>query len=261
MCAANNAKSVMCELTANHPVDGDTFVLHCTWKGHAPKAGQFFMIKPARFSYFLPRPIGIFEFNPVQNVVKFLITRHGKGTEELSRVQAGDKMQLIGPLGNAWTDFLPENGRAALIGGGAGVAPLAALVAEKPDYNFHFYAGFKTGFRDKEQEDAMLGAGKNAKKVVVSAEDGINALNGRIVEFLFEPEKYDVILGCGPFEMLDALMKRCKKRNIPCFVSMESRMACGVGACLGCTIRTVKGNRRCCADGPIFSSEDLIVNE
>jgi len=261
MSEVNNAKSVMCELTANYPVDNDTFILHCTWEGTAPRAGQFFMIKPARFSFFLHRPIGVFEFNPVQNIVKFLITKHGNGTKELSQTQIGDKMHLIGPLGNAWTDFLPENGRVALIGGGAGVAPLAALVAEKPDYNFHFYAGFKTGFRDKEQEDAMLGAGKNAKKVIVSAEDGVNALSGRIVEHLFEPEKYDVIFACGPFEMLKALMLRCKKRNTPCYVSMESRMACGVGACLGCTIRTVKGNRRCCADGPIFSSEDLIINE
>jgi len=261
MSYANNAKSVLCEITANHPVDGDSFVLHCTWTGHAPRAGQFFMIKPARFSMFLPRPIGVFEYNPVQNIVKFLITKHGKGTVELSQMQEGDKIQLIGPLGNSWDDFLPANGSAALVGGGAGVAPLAALVAEKPDYNFHFYAGFKTGFKDKEQEDAMLGAGKNSKKVVVSAEDGVNALNGRIVEFLFEPENYNVVFGCGSFEMLKALINRCKKRNVPCFVSMESRMACGVGACLGCTIITQKGNRRCCTDGPIFPSEEIIINE
>jgi len=251
----------MCELTANHPVDGENFILHCTWNGHAPKAGQFFMIKPERCSIFLPRPIAVFEYSPVQNTVKFLITRHGKGTNELSQMQVGEKIQLTGPFGNAWADFLPVNGFAALIGGGAGVAPLAALVAEKPDYNFHFYAGFKTGFKEKEQEDAMLGAGKNAKKVVVSAEDGVNANNGRIVEYLFEPEKYEVIFACGPFEMLKALVKRCRKKNIPCYISMESKMACGAGACRGCTIYTTKGNRRCCTDGPIFSSEDIIINE
>lgn len=251
----------MCELIANHPVDGENFILHCSWNGHAPKAGQFFMIKPERCSIFLPRPIAVFEYNPVQNTVKFLITRHGKGTNELSKMQAGEKIQLTGPFGNSWDNFLPVNGFVALIGGGAGVAPLAALVAERPDYNFHFYAGFKTGFKDKEQEDAMLGAGKNAKKVVVSAEDGVNALNGRIVEYLFEPEKYEVIFACGPFEMLKALMKRCRKKNIPCFISMESKMACGAGACLGCTIHTTKGNRRCCTEGPIFSSEDIIIYE
>jgi dihydroorotate dehydrogenase electron transfer subunit len=259
MSEINNAKSVICEITANHPIDGESFVLHCTWSGLAPKAGQFFMIKPVRFSLFLPRPIGVFEYNSVQHIVKFLITRHGKGTDELSQTQAGEKIQLIGPLGNAWEDFLPVNGSAALVGGGAGVAPLAALVAEKPDYNFHFYAGFKTGFKDKDQEDAMLGAGKNAKKIILSAEDGVNAMSGRIVEFLFEPEKFDIVFGCGPFEMLKALMARCKKRNVPCYVSMESRMACGIGACLGCTILTKKGNRRCCTDGPIFPSEDIIV--
>ncbi|MDR0301799.1 MAG: dihydroorotate dehydrogenase electron transfer subunit [Treponema sp.] len=261
MCTANAAKSVICEITANYPVDGETFILHCTWTGPAPRAGQFFMIKPVRFSFFLPRPIGVFEFNPVQNTVKFLITRHGKGTQEFSQMQIGEKMQLTGPFGNAWADFLPDSGSAALVSGGAGIAPLAALVAEKPDYNFHFYAGFKTGFKEKEQEDAMLGAGKNAKKVIIAAEDGVNALSGRIVEYFFEPEKYDIIFSCGPFEMLKALLLKCNKKDVPCYVSMESRMACGAGACLGCTIRTTKGNRRCCSDGPIFSSKDLIINE
>jgi NAD(P)H-flavin reductase len=219
------------------------------------------MIKPVRGSCFLARPISIFEFVPMQNIVKFLITKRGKGTEEMSQMKIDDKAELTGPIGNCWESFLPENGKVALVGGGAGVAPLAALAAEKPDYFFHFYAGFRTGFQNKDEENAMLGAGANAKKVIVAAEDGRNALGGRIVDYIFEPNNYDAIFTCGPAPMLKAVIEKCKAKGVSCYVSMERRMACGIGACLGCTIRTVKGNRRCCVDGPIFPAEEIVGDE
>ena len=254
-------KNCICKVTANIPISSDYFSLHFIWDGPAPKAGQFFMIKPVRGSVFLGRPISIFEFNPENNKLKFLIARRGKGTEELSAMRDGEEAELTGPLGNSWEEFLPENGKAALVGGGAGIAPLSALAAEKKDYFFHVYAGFKTGFREKENEDAILGAALRAKKVLVAAEDGRNAHSGRIVDFLFEPENYDVIFACGPVPMLKALKEKCSLRGVSCYVSMEQRMACGVGACLGCTINTVKGYRRCCADGPIFNAQELYFND
>ena len=254
-------KSVVCELAANLHVNGEIFIMHFNWDGHAPRAGQFFMLRPLRSSVFLPRPISVFEYNGEQKFLKFLIAKRGKGTEELSHLQAGEKVQLTGPLGNAWADFLPESGKAALVGGSVGVAPLAALMAEKPGYLFHFFAGFRQGFREKEEENAVLGFAVNAKKLVIAAEDGRNALGGRITDFLFEPENYDVLFACGPGAMLQAVKKKCEQKSVPCFLSLESRFACGVGACLGCTIRTVKGNRRCCADGPIFPAGDILFDE
>ena len=254
-------KNLECELLANVKVNGEIFILHFNWEGHAPRAGQFFMLKPVRGSVFLPRPISVFEYSSAQNMVKFLIAMRGKGTEELSSMQAGEKVQITGPLGNAWADFLPESGMAALVGGGIGVAPLASLASEKPELDFHFYAGFRNGFHDKDEENAMLGGALNAKKIVIAAEDGRNALNGRIVDFLSAPEDYDAVLACGPSAMLKAVKKKCEEKGVPCFLSLESRMACGVGACLGCTVRTSKGNRRCCADGPIFASQELFFDE
>ena len=254
-------KSLVCELTANSRVNRETFILYFAWNGPAPRAGQFFMVKPLRCSVFLARPISVCEFNTAKNTVKFLITVRGRGTKELAQMKVGEEAQLTGPLGNAWADFLPEGGKAALVGGGAGIAPLEALAAEKQDYLFHFFAGFKYGFREKEEEDAMLGAAVHAKKIVITAEDGRNALSGLIVDFLFEPQNYDVIFACGPEPMLKAIKKKCETRRVPCYVSLERRMACGVGACLGCTVRTAKGNRRCCADGPIFPAGELIFNE
>ena len=256
-----SAKSLVCELVSNTHVNDEVFILQFLWDGYAPKAGQFFMVKPLRGSTFLPRPISVFDYDEAQKIIKFLIARRGRGTDELSQMNSGEKARLTGPLGNAWEDFLPENGMTALVGGGVGIAPLAALVSEKPDYNFHFYAGFRNGFREQDKEDAMLGGALCAKKLVVSAEDGRNAFRGRIVEYLFEPEIYRAVLACGPEPMLKAVIKKCKAESVPCYVSLEKRMACGVGACLGCTVRTAKDNRRCCLDGPIFSAQELIFDE
>jgi NAD(P)H-flavin reductase len=200
------------------------------------------------------------EWNGASRAVKFFITRRGKGTEELSQMRAGEEARLTGPLGNAWSDFLPAKGKTALVGGGAGVAPLAALVAEMGG-GFHFYAGFKHGFRDKQEEAAMLGAALNAEKTFIVAEDGKNALHGRVVDFFNAGGEYAAVFACGPEPMLQALKIKCDKAGLPCFISMERRMACGVGACLGCAVRTVKGNRRCCADGPIFPAGELIFDE
>ena len=253
--------STVCELISNKPITGEYFILQFSWEHSPPKAGQFFMMKPVRSSVFLPRPISIFEYNAQQKRLKFLIAKRGRGTLELSGLQAGDKVLLTGPAGNAWADFLPENGKAALVGGSVGIAPLSALVGERPGFVFHLFAGFRQGFRGKEEEDLILGSGINAKKYVITAEDGRNALIGRITDFLYEPENYDIIFGCGPVQMLNALKKKCAAKNVPCFLSLESRFGCGVGACLGCTIKTVNGNSCCCKHGPIFPAGELIFDE
>jgi len=253
-------KSLICELLSNSNINEEYFVLQFHWEDPTPKAGQFFMLKHLRGSVFLPRPIGIFEYNSEQKIVKFLISRKGKGTLELSQLNTGEKVQLTGPLGNAWVDFLPNSGKVALVGGSAGVAPLAALVAEKPGFNFHFFAGFRQGFIKKEQENAVLGAAIKSKELVISAEDGKNALTGRIIDFIAEPENYDAIFGCGPTLMMQSLKQKCEEKNVPCFLSLENRFACGVGACLGCTVHTVNGNRRCCKDGAIFPANEVLFD-
>jgi NAD(P)H-flavin reductase len=201
------------------------------------------------------------EWKGASRMVKFLIARQGKGTEELSLMRAGEEALLTGPLGNAWDAFLPAEGKTALIGGGLGLAPLAALVAEKPDYGFHFYAGFKHGFIDKREEAAMLGAAVHAEKLIIAAEDGKNAPQGIIVDFIDWSAEYSSLFACGPEPMLQAVKARSAKAGIPCFFSMGNRMACGLGACLSCTVRNVKGNRRCCADGPVFPAEELVFDE
>ena len=255
------SSSMVCELVKNKSVNEEFFIMQFVWNGTAPKAGQFFMMKPLRSSTFLPRPISICEYKPEQKIIKFLISKRGRGTVELSQVVTGEKVLLTGPLGNSWSDFLPENGKVGLVGGSAGVAPLAALVAENPDYNFHFYAGFKHGFREKVEEDAILGAAIKSKKLIITAEDGKNALIGRITDFIVDIESFDLFFSCGPIPMMNAVKKKCESKNVNCFLSMESRFACGVGACLGCSIHTTTGNSRCCKEGPIFPAAEVIFDE
>jgi NAD(P)H-flavin reductase len=253
------------------------------------------MIRPRRSSVFLLRPISAAFWRPAGAgiVLGFFLALKGKGTFELSRMNAGDEAELAGPLGNAWAGFPParaDGGQkpAALVGGGAGVAPLVALAEElsaggagsgreaaRFRGEFDFYAGFRKSFADG--EGGLLEKTGGARRLILAFEDSggfggpapgrrgaarrpggrlLAVYHGRIPDF-FDPAGYSVVYACGPEPMLRALASRCARAKVPCYVSLERRMACGVGACLGCTVETRNGNKRCCADGPIFPAEEI----
>jgi NAD(P)H-flavin reductase len=256
--APPDKQSLSSRLTGNTPVSGEIFSLDFTWEGPAPKAGQFFMIRPKRASFFRARPLSAARWEPAGRSLGFLVARRGRGTGELLDMRPGEEAELTGPLGNAWGDFLPPGGKpAALAGGGIGVAPLRAFAAELGPGAYDFYAGFRTGFPQAGERDSLLGPALSARRVTISTEDGGEGFKGRIPDFL-DPAGYGAVYACGPEPMLKALAERCKAAGVPCFVSMERRMACGVGACLGCTVETAGGNRRCCAEGPIFPAGELL---
>jgi NAD(P)H-flavin reductase len=255
--------NIRCDILGKTCITPEIFMLEFSWPGPAPKAGQFFMIKPAQGSVFLGRPISVSLWEPMTKTLQFLIEICGKGTRELACKNRGEYVELTGPLGNAWADFLPDPKTSqdeklfAFVGGGLGIAPLKALVEEAPQYKADFYCGFKTGFANDEERSEMLGPVlEDCNKLLIATEDGSEGRRGLVLDF-FEPQKYAAVCACGPAVMLKATAAKCRAANVPCFVSMEARMACGVGACLGCTVKTAKGNRRCCADGPIFRAEDV----
>jgi NAD(P)H-flavin reductase len=272
---------------------GEIVLLEFSWDGPPPRGGQFFLVRPKRSGMFLARPISAALWNPAghdtpenrrrfrgktyaaveffkTDTVRFLVALRGRGTEELAAMVFEDEAELTGPLGNAWGDFLPPAGKAvALVSGGVGIAPFCAFTAELAGTSrpFDFYAGFKTAslddrrFRRKPGRVSpaavlVLGAAMEARRTVIATEDGMEGQKGRIPDF-FDPAGYGAVYACGPEPMLKAVAEKCRKAAVPCFFSLERRMACGVGACLGCTVRTVKGNRRCCADGPIFPAEEV----
>jgi NAD(P)H-flavin reductase len=167
-------------------------------------------------------------------------------------LKPGEEAELSGPLGNSWPVELIPKGPVALIGGGAGIAPLLSLVPALKRRPFDFYAGFRTG--------SFCLENIKPRTLIISTEDGSQGMKGRILDF-FSPIEYSGIFACGPEPMLKAAADTAIAHNIPCYVSTERHMACGVGACLGCKIKTARGNLCCCTDGPIFSAGELYFGD
>ncbi len=258
-------------LIRNETLAEGIFELEFEWSGPAPASGQFFLLRPSRGSVLLGRAISVYGWTGVPPLgdrasdekvtgrLRFLIAERGLGTNELRDLRAGEAAELLGPLGNSWASAsrsLEAGGAAerpiALVGGGIGLAPLVHLAAELPAGSFDFYAGYRSrpyGLKDM-----------SPRKLIIATEDGCEGFAGRITEVI-DWSAYGAVYACGPEPMLRAVATACKTAGTPALLSLERRMACGVGACLGCTVRTTSGNRRCCADGPIFTSGEILFDE
>jgi NAD(P)H-flavin reductase len=160
-------------------------------------------------------------------------------------------------LGNFWplddipADSLrgkPVSGPVAIVGGGIGIASLLTIAPELGKKSYDFYAGFRTDSYGLETI--------KPKALIVATDDGSVGVKGRILDY-FTPKGYCRVFACGPEPMLKAVADLCIAAGVPCFISIEKHMACGVGACLGCKIKTIRGNKRCCTDGPIFNAEEV----
>ncbi len=213
------------------------------------KPGQFFMLKTLDNSFLLPRPISVNDVN--ENAVTFLYRTEGIGTTKISTMRENDEIQLFGPLGNGF-DIDKLNGKIAVVGGGIGIAPLLYLT-KILGKNADAYLGYK----DKDNAYIIDMFEKHASKTVVVSEDGSIGEKGYVTDYI-DYEKYDAVVTCGPEIMMKKIINKCMENNVKCYVSLERRMACGMGVCLGCTVETKDGNKRACKDGPIFSSEELI---
>lgn len=219
-----------------------------------PLPGQFYLLRAVRSGVLLGRPISVFSASAASALdplkVDFLILRKGGGTEELTRLRIGDEVEMIGPLGNVFPR--PNEGeRVAVVGGGIGVAPVAGFASTLPPGSYDFFAAFRSG---------SYGLGRiSPANLEVTTDDGSVGTKGMISAVLTEERVrgYDVVYACGPTPMLAYVQKVCAAAGVRSWISMENRMACGLGACLGCTISTREGNRRCCVDGPVFDGSIL----
>jgi len=203
---------------------------------------------------FLRRPLSVHDVDVSENTLSLLIQIAGKGTERLSRLQPGEKLNLIFPLGNSFT--LPQKGESVLLtGGGCGMAPLFYLgrkVIESGAYP-HFALGFRSRSRIIGHEEfRQLG------KVHLATEDGSEGYRGFVTGIpAFREENWDRVYSCGPEAMMKAVAAECLRRDIFCEVSLENLMACGIGVCLCCVVPTTSGNLCTCTDGPVFNVHDL----
>lgn len=238
-------KVIKSKIIENYLVVNRIYKLTVEFEGDI-NPGQFFMLKTLDNSFLLPRPISVNDFN--DKTVTFMYRTEGVGTTKISTLKTGDELQLFGPLGNGF-NLVELQGKTAIIGGGIGIAPLLYL-SKKLGKKADVYLGFKDCVYCIEEFE------KYAAKTTVITEDGRVGEKGFVTEFI-DYNNYDTVVVCGPEIMMNKIMDSCKDNNIKCFVSLERRMACGMGVCLGCTVMTKNGNKRACKDGPVFSSEEF----
>ncbi len=228
------------------------------------KPGQFLEIKVSETGEpYLRRPISIYNINKELGEIEFIFQVKGRGTELLSKIEVGKLIDIMGPLGKG-TFKVQEYNNVAIIGGGIGTYPLYELTKElKGKANLNVYLGF----RDKslvtcEKEFEEIGL----NKLVVTTDDGSYKEKGFAIDFMkkdIEEHKVDMIFACGPLPMLKAVRSYAIENNIPCQISLEERMGCGIGACLGCAVKFNSGEdivyKHVCKDGPVFFAKDVEI--
>lgn len=210
--------------------------------------GQFYLLRCWERDPLLSRPVSIHDIGG--GTVSFLYQVRGRGTALLSHLQRDDPVTVTGPLGNGFTTA-DLHGNIALVSGGIGIAPMLFLARSLPGTRLTVLAGFRHDVYAVEELQA-LGA-----EVHISTEDGCTGIRGFCTDLL-DPAAYDAVLVCGPTPMMQRVAALCAAAGTPCQVSLEQHMACGVGACLVCTCRTLHGPKRVCADGPVFDAREVI---
>lgn len=224
-------------------------------KAAAP--GQFLSLYTKDSGHLLPRPISICEIDRERGMVRIVYRVVGLGTKEFSRYQSGEQVIVLGPLGNGFPLESDEKKRAFLVGGGIGIPPMLQLAKE-----LKCQKQMVLGYRDKlflNEEFTKHG------QVFVATEDGSAGTRGNVLDAIKEQGlEADIVYACGPKPMLRAVKALAMERGMECWLSLEERMACGVGACLGCVCRSkdtdshshVK-NKRVCKDGPVFAAGEV----
>lgn len=225
------------------------------------KPGQFISVYPKDRSTLLPRPISICEVEDGRLRIVYRVA--GKGTTEISGYKAQDGITILGTLGNGYDLFKGDGQHVCLLGGGIGIPPMLQLAKALSNRGKCASISCVVGYRDSNlflKEDLDKYA-----KVYIATEDGSVGTKGNVLDCIAsEGIKPDVCMACGPMPMLRAIAAFAEKQDIPAYISLEERMACGVGACLGCITKTKKedhhshvNNTRICTDGPVFLASDL----
>lgn len=235
------------------------------------RAGQFIGVYPNDKSTLLPRPISICEADASKSALRLVYRVAGKGTAEFSQYKEGDSLDVLGVLGNGYDLSLLKGKKVMLMGGGIGIPPMLELAKELFFQNEQLSANEKSeiiivvGYRDDKtflKEDL-----EKYGKVYIASEDGSVGTKGNVMNAVeAEGIEADVICACGPMPMLRAIKKFASEKSIPAYISLEEHMACGVGACLGCVVKTKEvdhhshvNNARICTDGPVFFAEDVEI--
>lgn len=227
-------------------------------KGAVP--GQFICLYPKDKSTLLPRPISICEADKEKELLRIVYRVAGKGTAEFSAYKEGDTVEVLGTLGNGFPVEEATGKKVFLMGGGIGIPPMLELAK-----NMQADKQIIVGYRDDKtflREDLEANG-----TVYIATEDGSVGSKGNVMDAIRENGlSADMIYACGPMPMLRAIKKYAEEANIPAYISLEEHMACGVGACLGCVVKTKEKdhhshvhNARICTDGPVFEAREVEI--
>ena len=221
--------------------------------------GQFISIYTNDASKLLPRPISICDAG--NGTLRMVYRVAGEGTKQFSKLKASDELDILGVLGNGFDISVAKGKKVLVFGGGIGIPPMLGLCKTLKNEGIDVTAVL--GYRNN---DMFLKAEfDEVAKVYVATEDGSVGTKGNVLDAVKENGlSGDVLFSCGPMPMLRALKYFAQENNMKAYISLEERMACGVGACLGCVCKTTKkdehsqvNNARICTDGPVFDAEEV----
>ena len=223
-------------------------------------AGAFIALYPRDKSTLLPRPISICQIDRVRGMLRIVYRIAGKGTAEFSAYKRGDKVEVLGVLGNGFPVAQAQGKRVLLMGGGIGIPPMLET-AKQTDGEKNIILGYRDSLLFLKDEMEAHG------KVTVATEDGSRGIRGNVLDAVREHDiQGDIIFACGPMPMLRAVKQYAAQHQVEAYISLEERMACGVGACLGCVCKTKEtdhhsnvNNARICTDGPVFRAEEVDI--
>ncbi len=237
------------------------FCIYCPEIAETAVCGQFINVKAEGF--FLRRPISICGIDRRNGTLRIVFEVRGKGTLALSKFDTGDMMDITGPLGGGHFTMLSPDKKAVIVGGGIGNPPLVPLAL-----HYGKNATVISGFRNESVVILQSDFAKNGADVILCTDDGSAGRKGFVTDALAErldAGECDIIYACGPMVMLERIAKAAKLHGIPCEISLEERMGCGVGGCLVCACRISKNGSEeylhVCKDGPVFNANEVIFND
>ena len=222
--------------------------------------GQFVGVYTVNKAALLPRPISVCEVNDDRTAIRLVYRVVGTGTAEFSLYQPGDYMMILGPLGNGFPLDKAAGKRVVLMGGGIGVPPLLETAKK-----LNGAADVKAVMGYRNSEVFLSDDFKKYVDLYIASDDGSVGTKGNVIDAIKENKiDCDVIFACGPMPMLKGVKAYAQENGIKAYLSLEEKMACGVGACLGCICKTKETdnhshvkNARICTDGPVFDADDL----
>lgn len=220
------------------------------------RPGQFIVLYSDDKSRMLPRPISLCEIDKNEGRLHIVYRVAGAGTKEFSEKKQGETIEIMGPAGNG---FDRKEGRVVVMGGGIGIPPMLGLAES--------FSGEVTAVLGYRSEQFLREEFEKTAEVYVATEDGSDGIKGNVLDVMKQENiPADIIYACGPTPMLRAIKEYAEERDIECYLSLEEKMACGIGACLACVCgskdkdeHSQVNNKRVCKEGPVFLSKEVTL--